>query len=843
MIIPSIDIADGRTVQLVGGKTLALEAGEPALWLDRFRLAGEVAVVDLDAALGRGDNRALIEPLLRRARVRVGGGIRDQATARRWLDAGAERIVIGTAASPEFLSQLPRDRLIAALDAVDGEVVVDGWRTATGRRALDRMLELRDLVSGFLVTFVEREGRLGGTDLAAAQELVAAAGTARVTIAGGVTTAEEVAILDGFGADAQVGMALYTGRLDLGAAIAAPLVTDRPDGLIPTVVVDELGVALGLAYSSRATLSEAVQTGRGVYHSRTRGRWVKGESSGATQELLAVALDCDRDTIRFTVRQAEPGFCHEQRHTCWDDGPPLSRLGATLEQRRRTPVPGSYTQRLFGDPALLASKLTEEARELAEAEGVEAVTAEAADLLYFTLVKLSGSGVPLAAVGEELGRRALRTARRPGDAKPDRGETMFTGLRRCTPDTLPDRIASAIDAGTMEQTRAIVEEVRQGGERALLAHAARLDGLRPADHWVYTATELAGALAELSLERREVLERTAERIRRFAEAQRGAITDLDVAIDGGRAGHTLVPVERVGCYVPAGRYPLPSSLLMTALAARAAGVREVWVVTPRPDPIILAAAALAGVDGLFTVGGAQAIAALAYGAGPVPACDVIVGPGNRWVTAAKRLVAGDVGIDMLAGPSELVVVADVAANPALVAADLLAQAEHDPDALPVLITTSAILADRVDAALRDQLATLPTAGTARAALADGYVVLVDSLEAALATADRLAPEHLQLSVADPAAAARAVRHAGALFLGEGSAEVYGDYGAGPNHVLPTGGAARHTAGLSVFTFLRARTWLALTDPRVLAGDAAALGRLEGLEGHARAAAARGPGRH
>ena len=835
MIIPSIDIAGGRTVQLVGGRDQALDAGDPGPWLDRFSLAGEVAVVDLDAALGRGDNRALIESLVRRAPVRVGGGIRDLATARRWLDAGARRIVIGTAADPEFLRALPRERTIAALDAIDGQVVVDGWRSATGRRVLDRIAELRDLVGGFLVTFVEREGRLGGTDLVAAREIVAAAGGVRVTIAGGVTHAEEIAALDAIGADAQVGMALYTGALDLGAAIGAPLRSDRADGLIPTVVVDELGTALGLVYSSRESLVQAVASRRGVYHSRKRGLWTKGERSGATQELLGIALDCDRDTLRFTVRQQGPGFCHEGRATCWDEGPGLIRLLQTLENRRTRPVAGSYTQRLWSTPGLLAAKLQEEARELSEARTVEEVTAEATDLLYFTAVRLAGMGIPLARVSDELGRRSLRTTRRAGDAKPTVEAPPFAGLRRVAPEALPARHSSAIDAATMEGARAIVEGVRAEGEPRLLQYAREFDGLAAGAKWIFSAAELERARQEIPAEARGALERMAERVRRFAEAQRDSLREVDVPVPGGRAGHTIVPVERAGCYVPAGRYPLPSSLLMSAVTARVAGVREVWVATPRPDPMILAAAAIAGVNGLFTIGGAQAIAALAYGAGPVPACDIIVGPGSKWVTAAKRLVAGDVGIDMLAGPSELVVLADDSADPALVAADLLAQAEHDVDALPVLVTPSALLLTQVDAELLRQLATLPARAVAECALANGYAVLTDDLDEACAVVDRIAPEHLQLSLRDPVAVGRRIRHAGALFLGEATAEVLGDYGAGPNHVLPTGRSARFTGGLSVLTFLRMRSWLRLNETVPLVRDAAALGRMEGLEGHARAA--------
>jgi phosphoribosyl-ATP pyrophosphohydrolase/phosphoribosyl-AMP cyclohydrolase/histidinol dehydrogenase len=277
---------------------------------------------------------------------------------------------------------------------------------------------------------------------------------------------------------------------------------------------------------------------------------------------------------------------------------------------------------------------------------------------------------------------------------------------------------------------------------------------------------------------------------------------------------------------------------MTAVTARAAGVGEVWVASPRPAQITLAAAAVAGADGLLAVGGAHAIAALAYGIGGPPTCDVVVGPGNRWVTAAKKVVAGDVGIDMLAGPSELVVLADASADPEVVAADLLAQAEHDPEALPVLVTTDAALADAVDHALRSQLEDLPTRDIAVAALGNGFAVVAGTLEEALAVCDRLAPEHLQVLTRDAEEVARRLAHYGGLFIGGASAEVFGDYGIGPNHTLPTGGVARFKGGLSVFDFLRIRTWLRMdhgADAAAAARDAAALARLEGLEAHARAA--------
>jgi phosphoribosyl-ATP pyrophosphohydrolase len=416
VIVPSIDISGGRAVQLVEGEVLAVEAGDPGPILERFSVVGEVAVVDIDAARGEGSNETLIAELCTRARVRVGGGIRDVATARRWLDRGAERVIVGTAATPQLLAALPRDRVVVALDTRDGVVLSHGWRRSTGRDLIARVGELRELCGGFLVTFVEREGHLGGTDLETARAVVSAADDTRVTIAGGITTAVEIAALDRIGADAQVGMALYTGRLALAEAVAAVLVSDRADGLWPTVVTDEGGTALGMAWSDEASLAAAIDTGRGVYHSRTRGTWVKGATSGAIQELLAVDVDCDRDTLRFTVHQHD-GFCHTGERTCWGADRGLSRLARRLAAISTVPDPASNTAALLDRPTLLAAKLVEEAAELAEADTPAAVAAEAADLLYFLMVKATASGVPLQRIVAELDRRERRLTRRPMVAK------------------------------------------------------------------------------------------------------------------------------------------------------------------------------------------------------------------------------------------------------------------------------------------------------------------------------------------------------------------------------------------------------------------------------------------
>jgi len=309
----------------------------------------------------------------------------------------------------------------------------------------------------------------------------------------------------------------------------------------------------------------------------------------------------------------------------------------------------------------------------------------------------------------------------------------------------------------------------------------------------------------------------------------------------------VAPVATAGCYAPGGRYPLPSSVLMTAISARVAGVKNVWVASPRPHPVTLGAAHVAGAHGFLAIGGAQAIAAMAYGVGGVPKADVIVGPGNRWVTAAKAYVAGcgTCAIDMIAGPSECLVLADETADAAVIAADLLAQAEHDTDALPVLVTTHEPLITAVDKELQLQLSTLPTAETAAVAASKGFAVLASSLEEAIEVCDTVAPEHLEVFTADAVAVSKRLNNYGGLFVGTNAAEVFGDYGAGPNHVLPTSGTARFTGGLSVFTFLRVRTHIVADEDagqnaehQQLVEDSAALAELEGLIGHQRAALAR-----
>ncbi|MFZ4380685.1 MAG: histidinol dehydrogenase [Sandarakinorhabdus sp.] len=385
----------------------------------------------------------------------------------------------------------------------------------------------------------------------------------------------------------------------------------------------------------------------------------------------------------------------------------------------------------------------------------------------------------------------------------------------------------------------IIADVRARGDAAVAELTATFDRVVLDDAgWEFGAGDLDAALDGLAPDLRAALDLAATRIRDFHERQRPQGNDaVDAA--GVRTGVRWTPVDAAGLYVPGGRAAYPSSVLMNAIPAVAAGVRDLVMVTPTPDgainPLVLAAARVAGVSRVFRIGGAQAIAALAFGTAHIPRVDVITGPGNAFVAEAKRQLYGVVGIDMVAGPSEVVIVSDGKSNPDWIAADLLAQAEHDPVAQSILITTSAAEADAVEAAVARQLETLPTAAVAGASWGDyGAIIVVDALADALPLLDALAPEHAELMVDDPDWLFARMRHAGSVFLGRHTPEAAGDYLAGPNHVLPTGRRARFASGLSVADFMKRTTFLDC-GPRGLAaiGPAgAAIADVEGLAAHA-----------
>jgi histidinol dehydrogenase len=409
-------------------------------------------------------------------------------------------------------------------------------------------------------------------------------------------------------------------------------------------------------------------------------------------------------------------------------------------------------------------------------------------------------------------------------------------------DALLDRAPEA-SADVVRAVDAIIADVRVRGDLALVELTNRFDRRQ-----VPTAAELelprsarqqAWDACDPGL--RDALEQAATRIRAYAEHQK--LQDFEFTDRlGNRLGQQVTPLDRAGLYVPGGKAAYPSSVLMNAIPARVAGVAEIIMVVPAPggelNPVVLAAAHLAGVDRVFTVGGAQAVAALAYGTQTIPAVDKIVGPGNAYVAAAKRAVFGKVGIDSIAGPSEIVVISDGASDPRWIAMDLFSQAEHGEDSESILISTDAAFLDRVAAAMDERLRTLPRAGIVETSIRErGALILVRDLDEACAVSNRIAPEHLELAVDDPRALLPKIRHAGAIFIGRHTPEAFGDYCAGPNHVLPTSRAARFSNPLGVYEFQKRSSLIECTPEgaRPLAAIAGRIADAEGLQAHAQSA--------
>lgn len=412
-------------------------------------------------------------------------------------------------------------------------------------------------------------------------------------------------------------------------------------------------------------------------------------------------------------------------------------------------------------------------------------------------------------------------------------DTAASELKRLTSRTTNDQQHEA-----RQSVDQILDAVRRDGDRAVQDYTERFDGFRPEPISV-AADRLEQAWRELPLDLRDALELASRRIQEFHQRQR----PTDIAMQGPHGeqlGRRWRPVQRAGLYVPGGRAAYPSTVLMNAIPAKVAGVEEIVICSPAGrdgsvNPVVLGAAHLAGVRRVMRIGGAQAIAAMAYGTDSVPKVDVISGPGNLYVTLAKQAVYGQVGIDSLAGPSEVLVIADQSADPQMVAADLLAQAEHDPLAAAVLITTDAALAEGIGAAIAQQLVDHPRRDICEASLRDwGLVILCDDLETCASLSDGFAPEHLELLVERPEPLAERIRNAGAIFLGPWSPEAVGDYLAGPNHTLPTCGAARFSGALSVETFMRHSSMIGFNRAALEATGSAVqqLAGSEGLHSHA-----------
>lgn len=405
MLIPSIDIMDGLAVQLIQGKKKVLERKNVLGLAREFGRYGDIAVIDLDAALGRGDNTELIKKLCRIADCRVGGGINCIEKVNEFLRAGAKKIIIGTRTSPEFLKQIPKERLIVAIDTRNGYVVNKGWRNKTDKKPTESIKELQDYCSEFLFTNVDKEGLMLGCDIDAAR-LLKKETSNKLTIAGGIKSIEEIKEIDSMGLNCQLGMAIYNGGIDLAKSFSSILNFKKNKGLIPTIVQDTRKQVLMLAFSDKESLVKSLRTGNCTYYSRSRKKlWTKGETSGNFQELIRVDYDCDRDSLLFTVRQNNTA-CHTGKYSCFGEKIfDIEELYQILRDRITNKKEGSYTFSISKTETKIMEKILEECSEVINYKDRENLVYEISDLLYFLLVLMAKKGIGPDEIIDELWRR------------------------------------------------------------------------------------------------------------------------------------------------------------------------------------------------------------------------------------------------------------------------------------------------------------------------------------------------------------------------------------------------------------------------------------------------------
>ena len=405
MIIPSIDLMDGKAVQLKQGKEKVLEREDVLELALKFRKYGEIAVIDLDAAFGNGDNLDLIKKICKVADCRVGGGIRTIGKANEILKDGANKIIIGTKASPEFLKRLPKNRVIAAIDTKDGFVVNKGWTNKTKNTPQKLIKELEPYCSVFLFTNVNKEGLMQGIDFSIVKKLKRFTNN-KLTVAGGISTINEIKQLEDLGIDSQLGMSIYTGKIDLNEAFISILDFDKNNGLIPTIVQDEQKQVLMLASSNKESLQKTFETNNAAYYSRSRKRlWTKGEMSGNNQEILKVRYDCDRDTLLFTVKQKNVA-CHKGKYSCFG-GKDFNFQGLyeVIESRIKNSQSNSYTSKIATNESKIKEKIKEECLEILEYKDRNNLIWEISDLLYFIFILMAKNGIEIKDIENELWRR------------------------------------------------------------------------------------------------------------------------------------------------------------------------------------------------------------------------------------------------------------------------------------------------------------------------------------------------------------------------------------------------------------------------------------------------------
>ncbi|KAF8639746.1 hypothetical protein AX17_001008 [Amanita inopinata Kibby_2008] len=789
-----------------------------------------------------------------------------------WLNAGISKIIVPLTTVLSFIGQIPPERLLVTIDAENVSAISD---------------RIRDGVSGvFIKTPTIDPGFVSSVARFFEKSIVLVLLTTRDTYSPSM-----IRTLLGVNATLVIPVshltlgASSTTQINVADAFLAPLVSDRPDGLFPTIVSSETGTTLGFVYSSPESVGESIVTGKGVYQSRKHGLWRKGETSGAVQDIVAIRLDCDSDSLEFRVVQHGLGFCHLHRPSCFGDVSGLPGLERTLRSRLVSAPDSSYTKRLFDDPELLHSKIMEEADELCRAETKEEVAFEAADLIYFALTKCVAADVGIRDIENSLDLKAKRVTRRAGNAKPHWSPrnaltSPFPSEPNSINDPVPIRMRMSdlsritaeekaqllrrpvLKSGEMiEKVKPIVQDVRLRGDAALLELTAKFDKAKLTSTVIYPPFTLEAMRIDDDV--RRSIDTAYVNIRKFHEAQLDDRTLVVETMPGVLCSRFARPIARVGLYIPGGTAILPSTALMLGVPAQVAGCQKIIFATPpRPDgsisPEVMYVAHLVGASAILSAGGAQAVAAMAYGTETCPKVDKIFGPGNQWVTAAKMLVQNDtdalVSIDMPAGPSEVLVIADHTANPPFVAADLLSQAEHGVDSQVVLVAVDltpeklAAIEKEVDSQAR----ALPRIDIVKESIPKSVIVKTATIDEAIQFSNDYAPEHLILHVHEAESKVASINNAGSIFVGPFTPERQvtqkfqiflsnvvnscGDYASGTNHTLPTNGYARQFSGVNTQSFQKHITSQQITRTGLqnLGPTVATLADCEGLQAHANA---------
>lgn len=721
----------------------------------------------------------------------------DQITS--WLDQGAEKVILPLASAKDIIGTLPADRLLLLLDVGNVSAVSDKIRNGVSGVLIKTPALDVDFIASVSRFFAGSAIHVLPTDTTAPPS----PSTIRALLGAGAVPVIPTPLL--------TLSATSDKQIHVADAFLSPVTSDRADGLFPTVVSSYLegDRSLGLVYSSVESVRESITTGKGVYQSRKHGLWRKGETSGATQDIVSIRLDCDSDCLEFRVIQHGAGFCHLNRQSCFGDAHGLFALERTLQSRLASAPEGSYTRRLFSDSALLRAKIMEEADELCRAETKEDVAFEAADLLYFALTHCVASGVSIADIERSLDQKAKKVTRRSGNAKPQWSNTASSskaaeaapvqnGHGASAPSSSAIRMRSYDLSATTPKERArllrrpvlnsaemiskvkpIVDDVRTRGDAALLELTAKFDKAQLSSTVIFPPYSPESMQLDPAV--REAIDVAYKNIYKFHAAQVEQSGTVVETMPGVVCSRFSRPIARVGLYVPGGTAVLPSTALMLGIPAQVAGCREIVLATPpRPDgsisPEVMYVAHLVGATAIVKAGGAQAVAAMAYGTQTVPKVDKLFGPGNQWVTAAKMLVQNDtdalVSIDMPAGPSEVLVIADETCNPAFVAADLLSQAEHGVDSQVVLVAVN--LPDEavssIEAEVDAQARALPRVDIVRESIPKSIIVRTQTVEEAMAFSNDYAPEHLILHLRNAPAAVPLVENAGSVFVGPFSPE-------------------------------------------------------------------------